>query len=295
MSVRGPLRWDRDGAHWPLRAHSRFVEAGGIRWHVQRLGAGPPLLLLHGTGASTHSWQGVAERLAGDFDVIVPDLPGHGFTSAPGAEGFTLRGMARGVRALLRALDVRPRFAAGHSAGAAILIRLHLDHGFPTDHLVSVNGALLPFGFVQRGPLAWAARSLASTRLASRLIAGRVGSPRAVEDIVRSSGSSPPRPSLACYARLAASPDHVHAAIRMMAGWDLLAFGRDLVHVSLPVTLIRADEDAFVPPDDAERVARQLREARVRRLPGLGHLAHEERPDEVAAELRAAFATAGSG
>ena len=55
----------------------------GLRWHVQMMGTGPQVLLLHGAGAATHSWRDVAPLLARDFTVIAPDLPGHGFTDTP--------------------------------------------------------------------------------------------------------------------------------------------------------------------------------------------------------------------
>ena len=45
------LKWERDGTDWPNRAYSRFVNAGGLYWHVQVMGDGPVLLLIHGTGA----------------------------------------------------------------------------------------------------------------------------------------------------------------------------------------------------------------------------------------------------
>ena len=45
------LQWRRDGRDWPNRTFSRFVRAGGIDWHVQEMGQGPKLLLLHGTAA----------------------------------------------------------------------------------------------------------------------------------------------------------------------------------------------------------------------------------------------------
>ena len=61
------LVWSRDGADWPNRDASIFVEAAGIRWHVQRMGEGPPLLLIHGTGAATHSWRGLLPLLAQHF------------------------------------------------------------------------------------------------------------------------------------------------------------------------------------------------------------------------------------
>ncbi len=47
------LDWGEDGRDWPNREASRFIEADDITWHVQIMGAGPVLLLLHGTGAST--------------------------------------------------------------------------------------------------------------------------------------------------------------------------------------------------------------------------------------------------
>ena len=104
--------WARDGADWPHRAASRFVEAGGLTWHVQRMGPNtadaPPLLLLHGTGAATHSWRGLLPLLAADRDVIAPDLPGHGFTSARPSGFVSLPWMARAVGELLATLDVAP-------------------------------------------------------------------------------------------------------------------------------------------------------------------------------------------
>ena len=68
--------WSVEGRDWPNRAHSRFVAAGGLSWHVQRMGAGPKLLMLHGTGASTHSFRDLAPLLAEEFDVAAPELPG---------------------------------------------------------------------------------------------------------------------------------------------------------------------------------------------------------------------------
>ncbi len=118
------LDWARDGRDWPNRDASRFVDAGGLRWHVQVLGPAdadaPTLLLLHGTGAATHSWRALAPRLAHGFRVVAPDLPGHGFTSMPPADGLSLPGMAAAVGALLAALDASPALVVGHSAGAAV-------------------------------------------------------------------------------------------------------------------------------------------------------------------------------
>ena len=136
--------WEVEGKDWPNRGASRFVTAGGIAWHVQVMGEGPCLLLLHGTGAATHSWRDLAPLLAQDFTVIAPDLPGHGFSEALPSSQMSLPGIARAAADLLRALRVAPALVVGHSAGAAILAQMCLDTHIAPDVLVSLNGAMLP-------------------------------------------------------------------------------------------------------------------------------------------------------
>ena len=142
------LRWDADGLDWPNREHSRFVEAAGIRWHVQQMGHGPQILLIHGTGSSTHSWRDFAPLLATEFTVIAPDLPGHGFTEASSDKVLSLPGMAAALKALIRKMELCPTIVAGHSAGAAILARMVIDKKIFPSWLVSLNGALLPLSGV---------------------------------------------------------------------------------------------------------------------------------------------------
>ena len=78
--LKDKLVWDHDGLGWPNRDKSQFVDAGGLRWHVQTAGNGPVMLLIHGTAAATHSWGGLLPLLAARYTVVAPDLPGHGFT-----------------------------------------------------------------------------------------------------------------------------------------------------------------------------------------------------------------------
>ena len=138
--------WEREGRNWPNRQASRFVAAAGIRWHVQQAGAGPALFMLHGTGASVHTWRDLLPLLAGRYTVIAADLPGQGFSEPLGGGGFTLATMSAAVTSLLRALGVNPDYCVGHSAGAAILCRMALDGCIAPRHIVSINGAFLPFG-----------------------------------------------------------------------------------------------------------------------------------------------------
>jgi magnesium chelatase accessory protein len=68
---------------WPNRSNSTFINSVNYNWHIQKLGSeGKRLLLIHGTGASSHSWFPLTEDLKLDFEILSLDLPGHGFTKA---------------------------------------------------------------------------------------------------------------------------------------------------------------------------------------------------------------------
>ncbi len=283
----GRLDWDRDGRHWPHREASRFVDAGGLRWHLQTFGpetGAPTVLLLHGTGAATHSWRGLAPRLAGTFRVLAPDLPGHGFTDPAPARLQSLPGMAAAVRALLSATGASPDLVVGHSAGAAIGARLILD-GCPARGLVGLNPALLPLPGLAGRVFSPAAQWLGRLPVAPRLFARLGESPQVLDRLLRGTGSSIGDAGRRDYALLVASPGHVAGALGMMANWDLLPLQHDLPRLPCPLLVIVGAGDRTVPPAEAYRAARCVPDASVETLAGLGHLSHEERPDLVAQRI----------
>ena len=290
----GP-RWDREGRDWPNREASCFPVEAGLRWHLQVMGMGPRLLLVHGTGAATHSWRGLAPLLAEHFEVLAPDLPGHGFTAAPAAGDLSLPGMAKALGGLLRRLGKAPDLVVGHSAGAAILARMCLDRLIAPQALISLNGALLPLRGMPGHFFAPAARLAAATPLLPRFFAWRAAAPGAVERLVHSTGSTLDTAGIELYRRLVTNSGHVGAALTMMAKWDLAALQRDLSHLRSPLYLVVGDRDWTVPPSDAERVRQLLPQAQIITLAKLGHLAHEERPAELAALIRRLAAEAGVG
>ena len=295
MAARRDLEWTRDGPGWPHSAHSRFVQAGRVRWHVQVAGAGPAILLLHGTGASTHTWAGMLEDLAEDFTVVAPDLPGHGFTSTPSLFGLSLPGMAHSLARLLEALAVAPALGVGHSAGAAILARLALDGTGGFRALVSLNGAFVPFGGLAGRVFSPLAKLMALNPLTPSLFASRLSRPEAFERLVRSTGSTLDAGGEAIYRRLVASPRHVAGAIGMMANWDLRALERELPGLTIPLVLVAAAGDRTVPPRQAADVAARVPSGRLEQLPWGGHLCHEERPSEIVALVRRVAEQAGIG
>src|SRR5271165_5353173 len=213
--------WERDGRDWPNREASRFVKAAGLRWHVQMAGHGPVILLVHGTGASAHSFRDLIPLLSGRLTVIAPDLPGHGFTDRPPFRELSLEGMSKALSGLLHKLGARPAVVVGHSAGAAILARMSLDGAIAPEAIVSLNGALLPLPGLPRHLFAPAARLIARLPLLPHLVARRAADPEAIRKLIRDSGSRIDARGIELYRRLASNASHVSAAFGMMANWDL--------------------------------------------------------------------------
>lgn len=278
----GNLVWTKDGADWPNRETSQFVQAAGYRWHVQRMGQGAPLLLVHGTGSASHSWRGLAPLLAQHFTVIAPDLPGHGFTQCPPAHRLSLPGMAADLGALLRELKIDPAIVVGHSAGAAILARMCLDGRIVPQALFSLNGAFMPFGGVAGHLFSPLAKLLVLNPLVPRIFAWQASTAGAVERLIANTGSAIDAKGIALYRKLVNNPAHVAAALRMMANWQLDPLVSDLPRLKARLILITASNDRSISPGVAQRVLNIVPSATIEALKALGHLAHEEKPELIA-------------
>jgi magnesium chelatase accessory protein len=284
--VTAALDWARDGPHWPHAAASRHVTAGDIAWHVQILGQGPVLLLLHGTGASTHSWRDVAPILANRYTVVMPDLPGHGFTSQPQARagGLTLPAMAQSIATLLAALDLKPAVVVGHSAGCAIGLEMVRAKHIAPSGVIGLNAALIPFGGIAGVVFQPMARLLTLNAFVANMLAAQA-SPRRVADTIGGTGSTLDATGLNFYERLFASPAHVQSALQMMAGWNLTELVQAFPSITTPVVLIVTGGDRAVPPDQGRIAAEKLPACRVVYIKTLGHLAHEEAPADITAKV----------
>lgn len=281
-------------ADWPLRAHSLSVDADGLRWHVQhlgqRLGHGPLVVLLHGTGASSHSWAALAPALAQHATVLVPDLPGHGHTRGATPAQLTLPGMARALQALVAALGLPPPTAlVGHSAGAALGLRWALSRpaGTPVPQVLGFAPSLVaPPAFYTRwlAPLINpVATSGAVAALTARLAAGTA----LVDGLLNSTGSKLTPAQRAAYRRLFEDPAHVRGAVGFMAAADLPALLAEAGTAQVPTAFVLGERDAWVPTPALLPVIRQhLPQARVARWDA-GHLLHEEWPADALRWLHA--------
>jgi magnesium chelatase accessory protein len=279
------MRWDIDGGRVPHKDWSQLVTAGGLKWHVQLAGPAdaPPLLLIHGTGATTHSFADLAPLLAPHFRLVIPDLPGHGFTqklNAPSPDN-----MAKALAALLAELKVDPVLILGHSVGAAIAFFTTARRLLNPTALIALGGALLPFegvGKVYPG----LAKALFGNPVMPAFFSFTTRF-QSVPDLMRRwTGSQSSREQIAYYEHLFRNASHTGGALALMAHWDLNAVERSIAGVPCPVLLLHGERDKTVPPATSTTVAHRLAARGIRvehhGLPGLGHLAHEEAPERHA-------------
>lgn len=280
------LDWTRDGSDWPNRDASRFVTSGGVRWHVQMMGAAgaPAVLLVHGTGASTHSFRDLMPLLSDAFHVVTFDLPGHGFTTISSRTALSLQGMAAEISILLKKLDVSPIIAVGHSAGAAILIEMALKRYIAPRRIIGINSALQPMqGHAFFSPMA---KLMFMNPLVPRLMSWRARYGDGATRVLSMTGSRIGPDGVRYYQRLLESPGHVSGALGMMASWDLEAILEQLPNLKIPLTLVVAQDDAMVPASVSRNAAKRVPGAELITIPHGGHLLHEVDPQAIATIIR---------
>jgi (E)-2-((N-methylformamido)methylene)succinate hydrolase len=253
------------------------VTVGGRRLHLRRARADwPPLLLLHGLGASGVVWQALARRLVTRWTLLAPDLPGHGESdpasrpaspAEPEASGYAPAALAGAMAGLLDYLGVRRAPVVGHSLGALVALALAVHHPDRVTGTVLLDPPLDP---QRRNP---------DVAEVYRL---RREPPGALETyLAESSGSPLAARALANVFRQADDAvfrTYLDAPPGAPWAWD------EAPHVQAPVLLIQADpETGGVLGDEAAEgfVARLPRGQRLR-LPGARHAVHASHPAEVA-------------
>lgn len=275
------MRWPPDASRWPMAAHSRQILHRPHRWHVQENGRGSTILLIHGAGGATQSFRGLFPLLASQRHVVAVDLPGQGFTQLGAQQRCGLDHMAEDLLSLCRNQGWTPEIVVGHSAGAAIALRMWELGLQPGKGIVGINAALGNFKGVAGWLFPMMAKALAVTPFSASLFASTT-TRGSIRNLVRGTGSTLDQEGLELYFQLASDKGHVDATLSMMAQWSLDGLLARLGAVHVPVHLITGLADAAVPPQVNRDAAGHLPQATLTELPDLGHLAHEEDPAKLA-------------
>jgi len=256
----------------------RFAQVKGVRMRYFVGGSGPPLLLVHGLGGAAANWTELAPLLVRRHRLLVPDLPGHGGSSPlPAVSG--LAPFADRVALVAEREGMLPASVVGHSLGGMVVLRVALRRPADVRAVVLAAGAGLSLGGIwgrqllslfstaRPGRVAARYRALvARSHLLRRLVFGfvSVADPAALTDE-------------AVEGFLAGQLLHtdVDGAWRALRADDPR---EELEQIVCPVLVLWGSEDVQLPLDDAFEYTRRLR-ARLRVIPGCGHLLIGERPD----------------
>jgi magnesium chelatase accessory protein len=272
-------------ADWPHRAKGRKMRVAPHDWWFIDDGPAeaPVILMLHGAGGSGHSFRHLIPMFSPSFRVIVPDLPGQGCTRAGGMRRLGLDAMAEDLARLCAALGTLPQVVLGHSAGAAIALRL--ADLMPLRAVVGINAALGTFDGAAGVMFPLMARVLAATPFVASAVSRLWGNPATVDKLLAGTGSPLDAVGRAQYLTLVMDRAHVDGTLGMMAQWRLDGLMARLPSLHLPVLLIASDRDNAVPPKVSRDAVAHMVMADYVEIAGFGHLVHEEAAERVAAEV----------
>jgi pimeloyl-ACP methyl ester carboxylesterase len=287
------LNWAPDRPVAELEARwapppSTFIELAGMRVHLRDEGVRDdpvPIVLLHGTSASLHTWDGWVAGLAGERRVVRFDLPGFGLTGPAPDGDYRIERYVEFVAAMLDALGIERCVLAGNSFGGAVAWEsaLALPPG-RVQKLVLVDAAGYPL-VSESVPIAF---RLARMPLLSPIMAVTLPR-RVVEDSVRNVYGDPARVTPALvdrYYEIALREGNRAALAQRFAQAPHGLHADRITGIGVPTLILWGGRDRLIPPEHGERFHRDIAGSRLVVFPGLGHVPHEEDPVAPVAAVR---------
>jgi pimeloyl-ACP methyl ester carboxylesterase len=263
-----------------------FRTIHGYQYALRVAGSGPAIVLVHGLGGSSSTWNTVQTRLARRFTVIAPDLLGHGKSDKPRTD-YSVAAHANGLRDLLSVLGVDRISLVGHSLGGGIAMQfayqfpelvqrlvLVATGGITRDVSIALRLASLPMVSQALGLLRLPG-ALPALRLAGwtiRLAAGSTGFGRDLPHVVRALAELREPKASAAFSR----------TLRTVVDWRgqmITMLDRCYVTEPIPVQLIWGDQDSVIPVGDARLAHAAMPGSRLTVFDRCGHFPFHDDPD----------------
>ncbi|MDP3504133.1 MAG: alpha/beta hydrolase [Myxococcales bacterium] len=292
--------WEPDRPVDALKARwapppSTFLALNGMDVHLRDEGPRDdpkPIVLLHGTSASLHTWDGWTAALSKHRRVIRFDLPGFGLTGPSPTADYTVAAYARFVVAVLDALSVKQCVLAGNSLGGEIAWATAVAAPERVGALILVDAAghrlesvSVPIGFR-------AARTPVLNKLFLKLLPRRI-----VTSSVRNVYGDPSKVTDELVDRYfeltlregnrASLPQRFQQAV---SG----ANEADVTKVTAPTLILWGELDRLIPPSHAALFAKEIPGSTLVTFPELGHVPHEEEAPATVAAVERFLAAQGA-
>ena len=281
MARKANLRPVRD-----VRSTLHFRTIHGYRRAFRVAGEGPAILLIHGIGDNSATWEEVQAKLAQRFTVIAPDLLGHGKSDKPRAD-YSVAAYANGMRDLLAVLDIDRVTVVGHSLGGGVTMQFAYQYPQLVERIVLVGtgGVTKDVHFALRlASLPMGSEALALLRMPGALpalqIFGRVvgtvlGSTRFgrdLPDVLRVLAELPEPTASSAFSR----------TLRAVVDWRgqvVTMLDRCYLTQSVPVQLIWGEDDSVIPVSHARMAHAAMPGSQLEIFEKSGHFPFHDDPD----------------
>ncbi len=271
-----------------LRASTDYVEVAGQRLHIRDDGSqnankdAPAVIMLHGVGASLHTWEPWAAQLKSDMRVIRFDLPGFALSGPDPTDDYSDARSVRIILALMNKLNLTRASVVGNSIGGRIAWKFAAAYPERVDKLVLIA----PDGFASSGfeygkaPEFPAAMKLMRYVLPAAAVkmsmAPAYGDPEFMSDAL-----------VTRYRDLMLAPGVRDAMLARMSQSILIPPEEILKTIRVPTLLMWGEKDQMIPFANAKDYLRLLPNATLKSFSRLGHLPFEEAPAETLGPVRA--------
>ncbi|MDP1821710.1 MAG: alpha/beta hydrolase [Archangium sp.] len=272
-------------ARW-AQPPSQFLEVDGLRVHLRDVGPRDdpaPLVLLHGTSASLHTWQGWVSRLEQHHRVITLDLPGFGLTGPFPDGDARLERTLHLLAALLGKLQVSRCVLAGNSYGGRLAWEYAALHPEQVSRLVLVDAGGYPRNSTSV-PLGFRIAQTPGLRVLAEVLLPRGLIERSVKNVYGDPGKVTPE-LVDRYFELTLRAGNRAALGRRMDQVPAEGDVATLKRLPMPALILWGGQDRLIPPDNGRRFDEDLPRSRLVMFDALGHVPHEEDPAATVAEL----------
>lgn len=259
---------------------SKFLQIGGMRVHYTDEGQGEVVLLLHGTAASLHTWQGWVDALKKDFRVIRIDLPGFGITGPAPDRNYSIDSYVKFLRQFLAELKIKQVSIAGNSLGGQIAWHYTAQYPDDVNKLILIDSAGLPR--LKGIPM--------PIRLARMPVIGKLGLYISPRFLVRNSlkevyfdRSKVTEELVDRYQTMALREGNRQAFIDRALQIEEDS-GKGLERIQIPTLILWGRYDQWIPVEQAENFRKKIPWSQVIVYDNAGHIPHEEIPEATVAD-----------
>lgn len=249
---------------------------------------GPPLLLIHGSNASLHTWEPWVKELGDSYRLISFDLPGHGLTGQTLEDDYTIDAMARFSKEIVDLFKLDRVSLAGNSMGGAVSLKFAIDYPQYTKALVLVSSGGMSRDEDAESVGAFNLVGNETARGLMRYITPRFMIAGTLRGVVADPDNFVTDEMVTRYWELLRMTGSRDASIKRFAAYETRGPLEPLLPaVRAPALILWGIQDTLIPVTQGIRMTQALPGSNIKIYPNAGHLAHEEIPQETAADTRA--------